>query len=255
MRLSTLPAVIALAAFSASVPAFALDRHDIQGIWRHPDTGSLIQIYSCGGGICAKVVSTADPNLKDVKNPDPALRDRPVAGLVLWQRPKESGDLQWIGSAYNTADGGTYYGTMHLTSPATLAVSSCNLSVMLCADQVWTKSDPQAAKATLAPVSQPKTAPAAPTPAAPVQAVAAPPAAPVRAAAAPAAPVQAVVAAPAAPVHAAPKPAAVKPRQSATKVVNRPKAPPAVVEEKPKEVPERSRDPNGYEDLPHIHIR
>ena len=257
MRLSTLPAVIALAAFSASVPAFALDRHDIQGIWRHPDTGSLIQIYSCGGGICAKVASTVDPNLKDVKNPDPALRDRPVAGLVLWQRPKESGDLQWIGSAYNTADGGTYYGTMHLTSPATLAVSSCNLSVMLCADQIWTKSDPQTAKANPAPVSQPKTAPAAP-----VQAAAAPPAGPVRAAAAPvqavaaapAAPVRAA-AAPAAPVQAAPKPAAVKPRQSAAKVADKPKAPPAVVEEKPKEVPERPRDPNGYEDLPHIHVR
>ena len=264
MRFSTLPAAIALAAFSASVPASALDRHDIQGIWRHPDTGSLIQIYSCGGGICAKVVSTVDPNLKDVKNPDPALRDRPVAGLVIWQHPKESGDLQWIGSAYNAADGGTYYGTMLLTGPATLAVSSCNLSVMLCADEVWTKSDPQAAKAILAPVSQPKTAPAAPTPAAPVQAVAAP-AAPVRAAPAPAAPVQAVAAAPAAPVRAAsapaapvqagPKPAAVKPRQSATKVADKPKAPPAVVEEKPKEVPERPRDPNGYEDLPHIHVR
>ena len=179
MRLSALPAAIALAAFSASVPASALDRRDIQGIWRHPDTGSLIQIYSCGGGICAKVVSTVDPNLKDVKNPDPALRDRPVAGLVLWQHPKESGDLQWIGSAYNTADGGTYYGTMLLTGPATLAVSSCNLSVMLCADQIWTKSAPQTPKANLAPVSQPKIAPAAPTPAAPVQAVAAP-AAPVQ---------------------------------------------------------------------------
>jgi uncharacterized protein (DUF2147 family) len=242
MRLSALPAAIVLAAVSASVPASALDRHDIQGIWRHPDTGSLIQIYSCGGGICAKVVSTVDPNLKDVKNPDPALRDRPVAGLVVWQHPKESGDLQWIGSAYNTADGGTYYGTMLLTSPATLAVSSCNLSVMLCADQIWTKSAPQTAKAILAPVSQPKTAPAAPTPAAPVQAAAAP----VQAAAA---------AAPIAPVRAAPKPAAVKPKQPATKVAEKPKAPPAVVEEKPKEAPERSRDPNGYEDLPHIHIR
>jgi uncharacterized protein (DUF2147 family) len=243
MRLSTLPAAIALAAFSASVPASALDRHDIQGIWRHPDTGSLIQIYSCGGGICAKVVSTVDPNLKDVKNPDPALRDRPVAGLVIWQHPKESGDLQWIGSAYNTADGGTYYGTMLLTSPATLAVSSCNLSVMLCADQVWTKSDPQSAKAILAPVSQPKAAPAAPTPAAPVQA-----------AATPAAPVPAATA-PAAPVRAAPKPAAVKPRQPAKKAAEKPKAPLAVVEEKPREVTERPRDPNGYEDLPHIHIR
>jgi uncharacterized protein (DUF2147 family) len=244
MRLSTLPAVIALAAFSASIPAFALDRHDIQGIWRHPDTGSLIQIYSCGGGICAKVVSTVDPNLKDVKNPDPALRDRPVAGLVLWQRPKESGDLQWIGSAYNAADGGTYYGTLHLTSPATLAVSSCNLSAMLCADQIWTKTDPQTAKATLAPVSHPKTAPVAPAPAAPVQAVAAAPAAPVRAAAAPAAP-----------VHAARKHPAAKPRLSAAKVADKPKAPPAMAEEKHIEVPERARDPNGYEDLPHIHVR
>ena len=88
MRLSALPVAIALAAFSASVPASALDRRDIQGIWRHPDTGSLIQIYSCGGGICAKVVSTADRNLKDVKNPSPALRDRLVAGVVLWERPK-----------------------------------------------------------------------------------------------------------------------------------------------------------------------
>jgi hypothetical protein len=38
-------------------------------------------------------------------------------------------------------------------------------------------------------------------------------------------------------------------------VVEKSKAPSAVAEEKPKEAPERSRDPNGYEDLPHIHIR
>ena len=253
MRLSTLPAAIALAAFSASVPASALDRHDIQGIWRQPDTGSLIQVYPCGGGICAKVVSTSDPNLKDVKNPDASLRDRPVAGLVLWQHPKESGDLQWIGSAYNTADGGTYYGTMLLTSPTTLAVSGCNLSAMLCADRVWTKAGPQTGTANLTAVSHPKTAPAAPTPVAAVQAVAAP-AAPVQAPAVPAAPVQAAAAL-AAPVQATPKPAAVKPKQSPVKVVEKPKTPPAVAEEKPKEVPERSRDPNGYEDLPHIHIR
>ena len=202
MRLSALPAAIVLTAFSASAPASALDRRDIQGIWRHPDTGSLIQIYSCGGGVCAKVASTADPNLKDVKNPDPALRDRLVAGVVLWQRPKESGELQWIGSTYNAADGGTYYGTMHLTSPTTLAMSGCNLSVMICADQIWTKVDPQNAKAPLTTASQPKTAPAAATPAAPVQAVAAP-AAPVRAAAVPAAPVQAA-AVPAAPVQPRP---------------------------------------------------
>ena len=288
MRLIALPGAIALAAFQASVPASALDRHDIQGIWRQPDNGSLIQVYSCDGGICAKVVSTPDPELKDVKNPDPSLRGRPVAGLVLWKHPKESGDLQWIGSSYNTADGGTYYGTMHLTGPATLAVSVCNLSLMTCADQTWTKAAPQTATANIPAISKSKPVPEAPALAAPVPTAAAPaasaraappPAAPVPTVAAPVASARAApppvapvptVAAPVASARAAPPPAAPvqtaampaasaravpKPKQAPVKVVEKPKTPPLVAEEKPKEVPERPRDPNGYEELPHIHVR
>jgi uncharacterized protein (DUF2147 family) len=324
MRLSMLPGAIMLAAFPAFAPASALDRQDIQGMWRQPGNGPLVQVYSCqGGGICAKVASTADPDLKDVKNPEPSLRSRPVAGLVIWQHPKESGDLQWIGSSYNIADGGTYYGTMHLTSSTTLDLSVCDLNAMRCDDQTWTKAGPQGATPNVSSVviKSPgaPTAPAASAPAAPVQAVAAravaapapvAPAAPVQAIAAravaapapvaPAAPVQAVaprsVAAPApatsaapvqavaaravvapapvapaapaptaathtaavqaaaAPLQGAPKPAAAKPKAPAVKVAETPKVSAAPVVEKPKEVPERPRDPNGYEELPHIHL-
>jgi uncharacterized protein (DUF2147 family) len=235
MRFSALPAIIALASFHTPGAASALERRDIEGFWQHPDSGSLIQIYSCDGGICARVVSTPEPNLKDVKNPDPSLRGRPVAGLVLWRHPKESGDFQWIGTSYNIADGGTYYGTMHLTGPSTLALSVCNLSVIHCADQTWTKAAPQAVPANFSPSSQS----GAVHTAAPVT----PAAAPVRMAA----PVQA--AAPAAAVRAGPKPAAVMPKLPPAR------APQGMTEEKPKEAPEKPRDPNGYEDLPHIHVR
>jgi uncharacterized protein (DUF2147 family) len=256
MRLSALPAAIVVTAVIGAFPASALDRHSVHGIWRHPDTGSFIQIYACEGGICAKVASTADPNLKDIHNPDPALRSRPVAGVVLWRHPKESGDLQWIGSAYNTIDGGTYYGTMHLTSATTLAVSACNLSAMVCADQTWTRADPETAKAVLTQVSQPQTAPAAPT-----VVIEKPKQPPVMVAEKPKDPPSIAEAMPKQPPVAAaetpkvsPAIAHQKPKRPPVKIVEKPKAPPAIVVETPKEVPEKPRDPNGYEDLPHIHI-
>ena len=131
MRLSTL-AVIGAAAYLSAVPALALGLQDVYGVWRHPDNGSLIQVYRCGGGICAKVVSVLDPNRTDVKNPDPALRGRPIVGIEIWRHAKETAPLQWSGSAYNPLDGATLYGTLHLTSETTLVVASCNLNVMPC---------------------------------------------------------------------------------------------------------------------------
>ena len=155
MRLSTL-AVIGAAAYLSAVPALALGLQDVYGVWRHPDNGSLIQIYRCGGGICAKVVSVLDPNRTDVKNPDPALRGRPVVGIEIWRHAKETAPLQWSGSAYNPLDGATLYGTLHLTSETTLVVASCNLNVMPCFERTWTKVPSETAKTVSKLVSQPQ---------------------------------------------------------------------------------------------------
>jgi uncharacterized protein (DUF2147 family) len=209
MRLSTLP-VIGVTAFLSTTPASALNPQDVYGVWRHPDNGSLIQIYPCDGALCAKVVSVADPSRKDANNPDPALRDRPIVGIVLWRHAKETARLQWSGSGYNPLDGATYYGTLHLTGDTTLVVASCNLNVMPCFERTWTKIPPETAKTASTLVFQPQ-------PSQPKQAP------------------------------------AVK-----TQIVAKPKLPSANKAKKKKE-PVKARvsrpsDPNGYNDLPHIHI-
>ncbi len=161
MRFSTLQAVIGITAFLGAGPASALSSQDVYGVWRHPDNGSLIRIYSCGGALCAKIVWVADPKRTDIHNPDPTLRKRPIAGIVIWRRAKRTADFQWSGSSYNTLDGATYYGTLQLASPAKLVVAGCNLSETPCFERTWTKVDAETAKAVTAVVSQPKKAPVA----------------------------------------------------------------------------------------------
>ncbi len=232
MRFPTLQAAIAVAALLGALPASALDRHDVQGIWRHPDNGSLIQVYPCDGAICAKVVWVLDQTRTDIKNPDPALRDRPIVGIVIWRHAKETANLQWSGSSYNSLDGATYYGTLNLTSEKTLVVAGCNLSVTPCFERTWTKVNAETAKAvsTTAPQPQPQPQPQKAQPAA-----------------------KPVVEKPKAPAKAV----AVKPKVSAAVAAQAP-APTENAVEKPKEPAEirveRPRDPNGYDDLPHIHI-
>jgi uncharacterized protein (DUF2147 family) len=212
MRFSTLQAAISVTAFLSAGPASALSTHDVYGVWRYPDNGSLIRIYPCGGELCAKIVWVADPKRTDVHNPDPALRKRPIVGIVIWRHAKRTASLQWSGSSYNTLDGAIYYGTLQLTGPATLVVAGCNLSVTPCFERTWTKLDTDAAKAITTKVSQPKEPPAA-------------------------------VKKPAAEKIIARKPKARKVRRA----------------RKPKPLPRaravRPREPNRYNELPHIHIR
>ncbi len=219
MRLSTLRATIGLTAVLGAVPATALGTQDVYGIWRHPGNGSLIQIYPCDGAICAKVVWVLDPASKDINNPDPALRDRPVVGVEIWRHAKETARLQWSGSAYNPLDGATHYGTLHLTGDTTLVVESCNLNVMPCFELTWTKVDAVTAKAVSTMVLQPQLFQPREEPAQPTAA-----------------------------------PAAEK-----TAIAEKPKAPSAHRAKKQKARPKTkakgSSDPHGYNDLPHIHIR
>jgi uncharacterized protein (DUF2147 family) len=139
--MNKLLAIIAVAAmpFVGAAPAYAVSDDDIIGVWRHPDNGSNIQIYACGASACAKVVSVAEPGRKDTHNPDPKLRDRPVAGVVIMNGGKKVGPLKWQGRLYNTLDGGTYSGTLDLVSEKQLKLSGCVLGGLICDSRVWTK--------------------------------------------------------------------------------------------------------------------
>lgn len=59
----------------------------ITGLWSTGSQGGRVELYRCGAAICGKVNDAtplrANPDKRDVKNPDPALRARRLKGLVV----------------------------------------------------------------------------------------------------------------------------------------------------------------------------
>ena len=108
------------------------------GVWRHPENGSHVEMSKCGDKLCAKIVSVEDSQKVDDKNPDPALRNRPIIGLPIMTDAKKTGPATWTGSLYNRADGKTYAGTITVRSSDTLDLAGCVLSVF-CKTLTWTR--------------------------------------------------------------------------------------------------------------------
>jgi uncharacterized protein (DUF2147 family) len=119
--------------------AHAQTAEDAFGTWLHPDNGSHIKVYKCGGGLCAKVVKVTDPSRKDDKNPNPKLRNRPVVGVVIMRGAKKSGKATWSGKLYNTKDGKTYSGTATVLDKKHLKLEGCVLGGLICQGPTWTR--------------------------------------------------------------------------------------------------------------------
>ncbi len=132
-------AALFTAAAALALPAAPASAADPFGVWRHPDNGSLVQMYKCGGGLCAKIVEVRDATRKDDKNPDPALRKRPIKGIVIMNGARKSGDNKWKGRLYNTQDGKTYDGVVTVKSGQALDLEGCVLGGMVCRGVTWAR--------------------------------------------------------------------------------------------------------------------
>ncbi len=120
-------------------PAVAQTADDAFGTWRHPENGSLVEIYKCGDGLCAKIAKVTDGQKTDDKNPDTAKRSRSVIGLVIMQGAKKSGDKAWSGTLYNRADGGSYAGTITVKGKDQIDLSGCT-AVVICKTVTWARA-------------------------------------------------------------------------------------------------------------------
>ncbi len=135
----------AMAALCAGVlvfgagPSFAQSADDAFGVWLNPENGSHIKVAKCGGGLCATIVKVTDPSRKDVKNPDPKLRNRPVVGVTIMNGGKKSGEATWSGKLYNTLDGETYSGTVTVVDKTHLKLQGCVLGGLICQGPTWTR--------------------------------------------------------------------------------------------------------------------
>lgn len=142
MRARAWVLVAALVAGVAS-PVMAQDEV-LLGRWRTPAQNGVVAIERCGAALCARVVDAAalraDPDQRDVRNRDPALRTRPIKGLTV-VRAASGGPRVWTaGPLYDPDSGrGAATGTLTLVAPDRLAVRGC-IARMLCRTQTWTRA-------------------------------------------------------------------------------------------------------------------
>jgi uncharacterized protein (DUF2147 family) len=110
------------------------------GVWRTESGKADIRISDCGGAPCATLASLRKPNDKqgrpkrDKRNPDPALRSRPVVGVPLLTDMKVDGG-GWSGTFYNPDDGRSYAGAIEADGADTLKLRGCVIG-FLCKTQV-----------------------------------------------------------------------------------------------------------------------
>jgi uncharacterized protein (DUF2147 family) len=109
---------------------FGAGPSDIIGSWKTEENDSLLEFIRCGEKICGKIVWLKHPNYMnnkdgpvgkikvDRKNPNPALRTRPILGLQVMKGLTAKGNNRWgNGTCYDPETGKSYKCKMQMASP------------------------------------------------------------------------------------------------------------------------------------------
>lgn len=114
---------------------------DIRGLWLTENGRSVVSVYSCeAGAVCGRVHWVIEGGMsRDVYNPDPVLRDRPMCGLqVLSGFHKVVGGALWEdGEIYKADDGEVYSAYLKLRQDGTLKVRGFVGVSLFGKTQVW----------------------------------------------------------------------------------------------------------------------
>ena len=126
MQVWTCVATILLTAATA----FGAGPGDVLGSWKTDGGDSQLELFTCGDKICGKIVWLKVPSYIDSKdgpvgktkvdrkNPNPALRNRPILGLQVVNGLTPRGGNRWDkGVCYDPETGKSYKCKMLLKSP------------------------------------------------------------------------------------------------------------------------------------------
>jgi uncharacterized protein (DUF2147 family) len=140
---------VALLLAAALVSAAGQPAPSAEGNWLTEKKSAIVEVFRCWGGgdaLCGKLVwfriRPDDPNPQglDLKNPDPAQRNRPLCGLMFMYgfKPGETGN--WTdGTVYDPDGGHTYHATMMLQPDGTLRLHGYIGISLIGASEVWTR--------------------------------------------------------------------------------------------------------------------
>ncbi|HYE46083.1 MAG TPA: sterol desaturase family protein [Caulobacter sp.] len=143
--------VLGLAVAGAGLAAGRAEaaRADIAGRWATQGFGSIVEFRPCAGApdtLCGRIVwlwKCDDPGGRrrtDTRNPDKALRSRPLVGIEIVRGLRETAPGVWSGgSIYNPDDGRTYTGTVKVRA-GRLELKGCALN-LLCQTQTWRRPE------------------------------------------------------------------------------------------------------------------
>ncbi|CAM8646053.1 MULTISPECIES: DUF2147 domain-containing protein [Sphingobium] len=136
MKLAIFATATLTAAFAA-MPAQAAQ--PVTGRWATVDGKAIVQIAPCGGDVCGRIEKIVKPTPgrphTDIKNPDPALRSKPLVGLALLSGFEDAGD-HWKGTIYDPESGKSYTSKLTRNGNGTLKVQGC--IAFFCKTQTWT---------------------------------------------------------------------------------------------------------------------
>jgi len=135
-------ALLATALLLSAGPAVAAD--PVEGDWFTPGKGSKVRLGPCSGNsaeLCGVVswLPPAEAHALDSKNPNAALRTRPILGSSTVLGFKQSAPGSWTGGKlYDPANGKSYSGKISANPDGTLKVQGCVMIV--CDAQTWTRN-------------------------------------------------------------------------------------------------------------------
>jgi uncharacterized protein (DUF2147 family) len=150
-------AVFLISLLFFSIPIFAGEPGDvILGVWHTTDDKSQVQVFKENGHYFGRILSLKNPNWpadddqgmggkpkNDRKNPDPKLRNRPIAGITIMMNFDYSANNTWeSGRVYDPESGNTYRGKMSLTATNRLELRGYVGIPLFGRTEVWTRQAP-----------------------------------------------------------------------------------------------------------------
>ncbi|MEX1108027.1 MAG: DUF2147 domain-containing protein, partial [Dongiaceae bacterium] len=124
--------------FTLLVPAPLAADESLLGVWLYENQRIHIEIFPCEDRFCGKIVWLKFPNddqgepITDIENPDPALRDRALMGLLLLKDLRQTGPRSWEdGQIYNPDDGQHYQADMEMRADGIVDMRAYVLMPML----------------------------------------------------------------------------------------------------------------------------
>lgn len=115
----------------------------IEGLWLLQDRSAVVRIARCGQRMCGWIerVLERGPNVpaRDIHNPDPRLRNRPIVGLPIILGMRGSGGEWTGGRGYEPRRGRSFTSSLRLNADGTATHRGC-IGLVLCRRHRWTRA-------------------------------------------------------------------------------------------------------------------